>query len=92
MRRLGVFTNATDCLFRGAGKPLVIPLLDDTVQVWDPVAAPLSRKADWERCQMMVQADSRSELQRFLAKWLPMLRARDARGVKWVIDVDPLEV
>ncbi len=65
---------------------------ESSLQVWDPVAAPLSRKADWERCQMMVQADSRSELQRFLAKWLPMLRARDARGVKWVIDVDPLEV
>jgi primosomal protein N' (replication factor Y) len=65
---------------------------ESSLQVWDPVAAPLSRKAGWERRQMMVQADSRNELQRFLSKWLPMLRARDARGVKWVIDVDPLEV
>ena len=63
-----------------------------TLQVWDPVAAPLSRKAGLERRQMMVQADSRNELQHFLAKWLPMVRAHDARGVKWVIDVDPLEV
>ena len=65
---------------------------ENQLQVWDPVAAPLSRKAGFERRQMMVQADSRNDLKRFLAKWLPMLRARDARGVMWVIDVDPLEV
>ena len=64
----------------------------NNLQVWDPVAAPLSRKAGFERRQMMVQADSRNELQRFLAKWLPMVRVREARGVGWVIDVDPLEV
>ena len=63
-----------------------------SLQVWDPVAASLSRKAGFERQQLMVQAESRTELQQFLAKWLSKIRSRDSRAVKWVIDVDPLEV
>ncbi len=63
-----------------------------SLHVWDPVAAPLSRKAGFERQQLMVQADSRIALQQFLAKWLPKVREHESRAVKWVIDVDPLEV
>jgi primosomal protein N' (replication factor Y) len=63
-----------------------------SLHVWDPVAAPLSRKAGFERQQLMVQADSRMELQQFLANWLPRVREHESRAVKWVIDVDPLEV
>jgi primosomal protein N' (replication factor Y) len=63
-----------------------------SLHIWDPVAAPLSRKAGFERQQLMVQADSRVELQQFLAKWLPLVREQESRAVKWVIDVDPLEV
>ncbi|MEQ1518840.1 MAG: primosomal protein N', partial [Usitatibacteraceae bacterium] len=63
-----------------------------TVHVWDPVPAPLARKAGFERRQLMVQADSRGALQRFLAAWLPLVRVQDTRAVKWVIDVDPMEV
>lgn len=63
-----------------------------SLHVWDPVAAPLSRKAGFERQQLMVQAGSRMELQQFLSKWLPKVREHDSRAVKWVIDVDPLDV
>ena len=62
------------------------------LHVWDPIPAPLARKAGFERQQLMVQADSRGALQQFLAAWLPLLRQRETRIVKWVIDVDPLEV
>jgi primosomal protein N' (replication factor Y) len=64
----------------------------DGLHVWDPVAAPLSRKAGYERRQLMLQADSRRGLQQFLASWLPKVRALETRAVKWVIDVDPLDV
>ena len=64
----------------------------ESLQVWDPVAAPLSRKAGFERQQLMVQAGSRTELQQFLAKWLPQVREHELRAVKWVIDVDPQEI
>ena len=63
-----------------------------SLQVWDPVAAPLSRKAGFERMQLMMQAGSRSELQNFLTCWLPIVRSRESRAVKWLIDVDPLDV
>ncbi len=63
-----------------------------TLQVWDPVAAPMARKAGFERQQLMVQAASRIELQQFLTAWLPMVRAHEVRSVKWVIDVDPQEI
>ena len=62
------------------------------LHVWDPIPAPLARKAGFERQQLMVQAESRGALQQFLAAWLPLLRQRETRVVKWVIDVDPLEV
>ena len=61
-----------------------------TLYVWDPIPAPLSRKAGFERQQLMVQANSRGALQQFLAIWLPQVS--QSRGVKWLIDVDPLEV
>ena len=66
--------------------------LPDTLHVWDPVAAPLARKAGFERQQLLVQADSRAALQQFLTAWLPMVRHYESRQVKWVIDVDPKEV
>ena len=62
------------------------------LHVWDPIPAPLARKAGFERQQLMVQADSRGALQQFLAIWLRQVRQRESRAVKWVIDVDPLEV
>ncbi|MEP7156287.1 MAG: primosomal protein N' [Betaproteobacteria bacterium] len=69
-----------------------IPGSEGAVFVWDPVPAPLSRKAGLERRQLLVQSDGRGSLQKFLAAWLPRLREREWRAVKWVIDVDPQEV
>jgi primosomal protein N' (replication factor Y) len=63
-----------------------------SLQIWDPVPAPLARKADHVRQQLMVQAGSRGALQKFLTAWLPLVRQFESRAVKWLIDVDPLEV
>ena len=63
-----------------------------SLHVWDPISAPLARKAGFERQQLMVQAGTRGALQKFLTVWLPLIRQRDSRAVKWLIDVDPLEV
>ena len=65
---------------------------DAGVQVWDPVPPTLARKAGFERRQLMVQANSRRALQQFLTRWLPVVRAAEVRTVKWLIDVDPLDV
>ena len=62
------------------------------VIVWDPVPPTLARKAGYERSQLMVQAETRAALQRFLTAWLGVVRAKPASTVKWIIDVDPIEV
>ncbi len=62
------------------------------VTLFDAVPAPLEKKAGWERAQVLVQSASRSELQRFVSAWQPVLHAQAVRTLRWLIDVDPLEV
>ena len=62
------------------------------VEVFDPVAASLERKAGFERAQLLVRAASRATLQRFLREWRAGLEARGVRSVRWSLDVDPQEV
>ncbi len=62
------------------------------VEVFDPVPAALARRAGHERAQLMVRASRRPALQRLLAAWRPQLEALARRSVRWVLDVDPLDV
>ncbi len=62
--------------------------LDHAVEIFDPVAPPIARLAGRERAQLLVQAASRTALQRFLDVWVPGL---SDRSVRWSLDVDPLE-
>ncbi len=66
--------------------------LSERVEVFDPVAPALERKAGFERSQLLVRARSRAALQPFLAEWKAALVARSDRRVRWSLDVDPLEV
>jgi len=65
---------------------------DADVEVHAPVAALLARKADHERAQLCVQAGERAALRRFLDRWMPMLRERPSRRVRWSLDVDPVSL
>ncbi|MGE5097066.1 MAG: primosomal protein N' [Betaproteobacteria bacterium] len=62
------------------------------VEVFDPVPAPLERKAGFERAQLLVRAQSRATLQPFLRQWRLALEAQGERRVRWSLDVDPQEV
>ena len=69
------------------------------VSFYPPVPLPVSRVADVERMQMLVESRSRQALQRLLAAWLAPLRALavERRGageriLRWAIDVDPMEI
>jgi len=66
--------------------------LEGGVTLFDAVPAPLERKAGWERAQVLVQSASRGELQHFVTAWKPLLDSHAGRTVRWLIDVDPLEV
>ena len=66
--------------------------LDPRVEVFDPVPAPLERKAGFERAQLLVRCGSRAALQPFLRRWRERLASEGERRVRWSLDVDPQEV
>jgi primosomal protein N' (replication factor Y) len=59
------------------------------VTVFSPVPALLSRRAGFERGQIVVQSVRRSALQRFLPAWRGALVTLPGRRARWVLDVDP---
>ena len=61
------------------------------VRVYDPIPQAMTRVADLERGCLLVQSRSRPALQGFLASWSEQLRAHPARGIRWHLDVDPIE-
>ena len=67
----------------------------EQVTVYPPVPPAVSRVANVERMQMLVESGSRALLQRLLGHWVPQLqRLRgEHKGVlRWAIDVDPLAI
>jgi primosomal protein N' (replication factor Y) len=62
------------------------------VEIFDPVPAPLARKAGFDRAQLLVRTKTRSALQPFLRQWKAALDDRAERRVRWALDVDPQEV
>jgi primosomal protein N' (replication factor Y) len=67
------------------------PIAED-VTLFDPVPATVTRLAGLERAHLVVEARARSALHGFLAAWRESLDALAARKVRWVIDVDPLDL
>lgn len=65
--------------------------LGGKVEIFDPVPAPLERKAGFERAQLLVRAASRAALQPFLRGWKAALDEKGGRRVRWSLDVDPQE-
>jgi primosomal protein N' (replication factor Y) (superfamily II helicase) len=58
-----------------------------------PAPALIARRADHFRANLLLEATTRSTLQRFLGRWLPRVEALPGpTGLRWSIDVDPLEV
>jgi primosomal protein N' (replication factor Y) len=62
------------------------------VTLYPAVPPPVSRVADVERMQMLLESPSRAALQRLLTQWMPLLLALRSshRGLlRWAVDVDP---
>ena len=63
------------------------------VTILGPAVALLARRADHFRAHLLIQANGRPALQRFLEHWLGLIgRLSVPPGLRWSIDVDPLEV
>jgi primosomal protein N' (replication factor Y) len=64
----------------------------DAVTVYDPVPMRLSRLANLERGQLLVESASRPALQAFLPRWREAIAGiRAPARLRWHIEVDPLE-
>jgi len=61
------------------------------VQIYDPVPHVITRRAGVERAQLILQSASRPALQDFLHLWSAALPASTSGGVRWHLDVDPIE-
>jgi primosomal protein N' (replication factor Y) len=68
----------------------LVPVPEE-VRVYDPVPHVITRRADLERAQLLVQSASRPVLQEFLRAWTEQLFAAAPRNVRWHLDVDPIE-
>jgi len=69
--------------------------LGDAVRLYAPVPPVVSRVANVERLQMLVESASRKALQQALASWLPLLqelRPKHRGVLRWAVDVDPLAI
>jgi primosomal protein N' (replication factor Y) len=65
------------------------------VTVYPVVPPQVSKLADVERMQMLVESPSRGALQHMLAAWLPGLQALRGRHkglLRWAVDIDPLAI
>jgi primosomal protein N' (replication factor Y) (superfamily II helicase) len=63
----------------------------EEVRVYDPVAHVITRRADFERAQLLIQSASRNALQHYLTALSENLFANSPREIRWHLDVDPIE-
>ena len=61
------------------------------VEVYGVVPAAMPRRANHVRAQILVQSESRKLLQQFLGAWQTELDGLPASGLRWSLDVDPME-
>ena len=82
--------DAIDFLKLAAKNARAMPM--DQISLYDPVPMRIQRIMAMERAQLLVESANRPALQNFLAVWSDGLYAiKTARGLRWHLDVDPLE-
>jgi primosomal protein N' (replication factor Y) len=80
--------DAAMAFLRAAARLVEVP---EAVQIYDPVPHVITRRAGFERAQLLLQSSSRPALQEFLRLWSAALPASTSSGVRWHLDVDPIE-
>lgn len=66
---------------------------DQSVQVLEPLPAPMERRAGRYRAQLLVQSTGRAPLHAFLGRWVAELaEAKFSKKVRWSLDVDPQDM
>lgn len=89
--------RATAFEFLAAARDLATAVIQATdapaVRVFGPAPAPMERRAGRYRGQVLIAADNRRDMQRFLSAWRGGIDGlHNARRARWSIDVDPVEL
>ena len=79
---------ATMAFLRSAAQLVEAPA---GLRIYDPVPHTITRRAGYERAQLVVQSSSRPALQEFLRLWSAALPDAAPHGLRWHLDVDPIE-
>lgn len=61
------------------------------ITINDPVPMSMTRVANIDRAQLLIESPSRPAMQEFLKRWMPVLRAIKPR-VGWSLEVDPVDI
>ncbi|WP_245844620.1 primosomal protein N' [Noviherbaspirillum humi] len=61
------------------------------ITINEPIPMTLTRVANTERAQLLIECVSRPALQAFLREWMKALRAARTR-VRWSLEVDPVDI
>ncbi len=78
--------------FLGAARALAVVDQHPDVLLYDPVPMKLSRLANLERGQLLVESSSRRALQTFLPLWRQAIEGIKASSrLRWHLEVDPFE-
>jgi len=78
--------TALDFLTHAAGM-----LSNPGITIHDPIPMTMTRVANVERAQLLVESVSRPALQAFLKEWMRALRAVKTRA-RWSLEVDPADI
>ena len=85
--------RAASAGFLAAARALADGLNHAGVEVMGPVPSPMERQGDRYRAQLLLRSTSRADLQAFLRLWVERLAGvRTPRGLRWSLDVDPIEL
>ena len=70
-------------------KALAEKIKSPSIRIFEPVPLTVQKVMDIERGQLLIEADSKVEMQKFLNRFQPEALSLKAKG-SWYIDVDPL--
>ena len=79
--------------FLASARRAAVSLSDSGVTLYDPVPMKMQRLMALERAQLLVESTSRPALQAFLPRWMEAIYTlKKTSGLRWHLDVDPLEI
>ena len=83
----------TSLRFLAAARRLAEGACRPAVEAMGPVPAPMERRGGRHRAQLLLRSASRANLQAFLGPWMEGLdRIGGRRGLRWSLDVDPIDL